>query len=91
MVDYANDSAGDYLRTASSIYCPLGKPVIRICHLHFFVSMFIGATMAAYSAQGKGLLYGLAVSMSYFLLTIIGGLILDSSIFTLAFVVKDWV
>ncbi|HHZ16625.1 MAG TPA: TIGR04086 family membrane protein [Peptococcaceae bacterium] len=54
----------------------------------FFVSMFIGATMAAYSAQGKGLLYGLAVSMSYFLLTIIGGLILDSSIFTLAFVVK---
>lgn len=54
----------------------------------FFISMFIGSTIAAYNAQGKGLLYGLAVSIAYFLLTLLGGLLLDSALLSWGFILK---
>jgi putative membrane protein (TIGR04086 family) len=54
----------------------------------FFISTFIGSTIAAYTAQGKGLLYGATVSLSYFLLTLLGGLLLDISLLSFAFILK---
>ena len=54
----------------------------------FFISMFSGSIIAAYSAQSKGLLYGTAVSLSYFILALLGGLILDSSLLSFAFILK---
>lgn len=54
----------------------------------FFISTFIGSTIAAYNAQGKGLLYGATVSLSYFLLTLLGGLLLDISLLSFSFILK---
>jgi putative membrane protein (TIGR04086 family) len=54
----------------------------------FFISMFIGSTIAAYTAQGKGLLYGATVSLTYFLLTLLGGLLLDISLLSFPFILK---
>ncbi len=41
----------------------------------FFVSMFLGATIGARAAGAKGLIHGLAISLTYFLLLIIIGLV----------------
>ena len=49
----------------------------------FFISMFLGATIGARTAGSKGLIHGLYISISYFVLLIIIGLIWDPSGFSL--------
>jgi putative membrane protein (TIGR04086 family) len=50
--------------------------------------MLLGSTIAARSAGRKGLLYGTATSISFFLLTLVFGLAMDHSLFNLVLVFK---
>jgi putative membrane protein (TIGR04086 family) len=49
----------------------------------FFVSMFLGATIGARAAGSKGLIHGLAISFTYFVLLIIIGLVWNPAGFSL--------
>lgn len=52
-------------------YTPLSESFLpSISTFIFFISMFLGSTIAAYTAGHKGLLYSTTVSFTYFLLTL---------------------
>ncbi len=70
-------------------YSPLSENLLSgFSTFVFFISMFLGSTIAARTAERKGLQYGTAVSFTYFILTLIIGLLLDSSLITFSFILK---
>lgn len=70
-------------------YTPLSETLLPgLSTLIFFISMLLGSTIAARAAGRRGLIYGTATSISYFLLTLAFGIAVDHSIFTLAFFFK---
>lgn len=70
-------------------YSPLSENLLSgFSTFIFFISMFLGSTIAARAAERKGLQYGTAVSLTYFILTLIIGLLLDSSLITFNFILK---
>lgn len=54
----------------------------------FFISMFLGSTLAAFSAGHKGLLYSTTVSFTYFFLILLLGLFCSFSAISLALILK---
>lgn len=54
----------------------------------FFISMFIGATIGARAAGRKGLIHGLLITLFYWLITLIIGLIWNPEAFSALFILK---
>jgi len=54
----------------------------------FFISMFLGSTIAAYQAGHKGLFYSTMASFSYFLLMLMLCLLLDFSLLSFSLLWK---
>jgi len=70
-------------------FTPLSETLLQnFSAFIFFISMFLGATIGARSAGGKGLLHGLCVSALYLLLVLITGLIWTPETFTLTGLLK---
>jgi putative membrane protein (TIGR04086 family) len=70
-------------------YTPLSESLLSgFSTFVFFISMFLGSTIAAHTAGHKGLLYSTTVSFSYFLLILCFCLCLDSSLLTFPLILK---
>lgn len=70
-------------------YTPLSESLLAgFSTFVFFISMFLGSTIAAYNAGHKGLLYSATVSFAYFFLTLLLCLFLDSSLLTFFLILK---
>lgn len=54
----------------------------------FFLSMLFGATIGARTAGNKGLLHGLSITLLYWIITVIIGVIWNSESLTLLFIAK---
>ncbi|MGI6587711.1 MAG: TIGR04086 family membrane protein [Peptococcia bacterium] len=70
-------------------YTPLSESLLPgISTFIFFISMFLGSTIAAYTAGHKGLLYSTAVSFTYFFLTLLICFFPASSLLTFSLLLK---
>ncbi len=70
-------------------YTPLSENLLSAFSTFiFFISMFLGSTIAAYDAGHKGLLYSATVSFSFFFLLLFLGLFLNSTLITFPLIMK---
>jgi len=54
----------------------------------FFISMLVGSTIGARAAGNKGLLHGLSITLLYWILTLIIGIIWNPEALTMIFLAK---
>lgn len=57
----------------------------------FFISMLIGSVIGARSAGCKGIWHGLSITLLFFVLSLIIGLIISSASLTIGFVLKRFI
>ena len=70
-------------------YTPLSENLMSAFSTFiFFISIFLGSTIAAHNAGHKGLLYSASVSFSYFFLILFLGLFLNPSLLTFSIIFK---
>ncbi len=70
-------------------FTPLSESLLAgLATFIFFISMLLGASIGARAAGNKGLLHGLAVCLSYWVLTLLVGLCWSPDIFTLYLIFK---